>query len=167
LFLQWLQKQLNCGILVPMNGPLDEFHLAAWRALLNTHAVLIDKIDHELAAAKVLPLSWYDVLLVLYEAPDRRLRMHEIASAIVLSRSGLTRLVDNLEAEGLLFRERSGTDRRGAYAVLTDKGLAALRQTWPVYSKGIAEHFARFLGDEEASILTDVFQRMLANDHKT
>ena len=150
-----------------MNEPLDEFHLAAWRAFLNTHAVLIDKIDHELAAAKVLPLSWYDVLLVLYEAPNRRLRMHEIASAIVLSRSGLTRLVDILEAEGLLFRERSGTDRRGAYAVLTDKGLAALRQTWPVYAKGIAEHFAYFLSDKEASILTDVFQRMLANDHKT
>jgi DNA-binding MarR family transcriptional regulator len=167
LFLQPLQKQLNCGILVHMNEPLDEFHLAAWRALLKTHAVLIDKIDHELAAAKVLPLSWYDVLLVLYEAPDRRLRMHEIASAIVLSRSGLTRLVDNLEAEGLLFRERSGKDRRGAYAVLTDKGLAALRQTWPVYSKGIAEHFARFLGNQEASILTDVLQRMLAGDHNT
>jgi DNA-binding MarR family transcriptional regulator len=149
-----------------MNEPLDEFHLAAWRAFLNTHAVLIDKIDHELAAAKVLPLSWYDVLLALYEAPNRRLRMHEIASAIVLSRSGLTRLVDRLEAEGLLFRERSGTDRRGAYAVLTDKGLAALRQTWPVYAKGIVEHFACFLSNKEASILTDVFQKMLANDHK-
>jgi DNA-binding MarR family transcriptional regulator len=150
-----------------MNEPLDEFQLAAWRAMLNTHAVLTDQIDHELAAAKVLPLSWYDVLLALYEAPERRLRMHEIASAIVLSRSGLTRLVDRLEAEGLLFRERSGTDRRGAYAVLTDKGLVALRQTWPVYSKGIAEHFARFLSDEEASILTGVFQKVLAGIHKT
>ena len=58
-----------------MNEPLDEYQLAAWRAFLNTHAVLTDLIDHELAAAKVLPLSWYDVLLVLYEAPDRRLRM--------------------------------------------------------------------------------------------
>ena len=150
-----------------MNEPLDEFHLAAWRAFLNTHAVLTDLIDHELAAAKVLPLSWYDVLLALYEAPDRRLRMHEIASAIVLSRSGLTRLVDRLEAEGMLFRERSGTDRRGAYAVLTDKGLAALRQTWPVYSKGIAEHFARFLSDEEVSILSEVFKRVLAGVRKT
>jgi DNA-binding MarR family transcriptional regulator len=150
-----------------MNEPLDEFQLTAWRAMLNTHAVLIDQIDRELAAAKVLPLSWYDVLLALYEAPDRRLRMHEIASAIVLSRSGLTRLVDRLEAEGLLFRERSGTDRRGAFAVLTDKGLAALRQTWPVYSKGIAEHFARFISDEEVSILNDVFQRVLNGDRMT
>lgn len=149
-----------------MNEPLDEFQLAAWRAMLKTHATLTDQIDHELAAAKVLPLSWYDVLLALYEAPDRRLRMHEIASAIVLSRSGLTRLVDRLEAEGLLFRERSGTDRRGAFAVLTDKGLVALRQTWPVYSKGIAEHFARFLSDEEASILNDIFQRVLAGVRK-
>ncbi len=149
-----------------MNEPLDELHLAAWRAFLNTHAVLTNRIDHELAAAKVLPLSWYDVLLVLYEAPGRRLRMHEIASAIVLSRSGLTRLIDRLEAEGLLFRERSGTDRRGAYAVLTDKGLVALRQAWPVYSRGIAEHFARFLSNEEASMLADVFQRVLAGVRK-
>jgi DNA-binding MarR family transcriptional regulator len=145
-----------------MNEPLDELHLAAWRAFLHTHAVLTDQIDRELAAAKVLPLSWYDVLLALYEAPHRRLRMHEIASAIVLSRSGLTRLVDRLEAEGLLVRERSGTDRRGAYAVITDKGVAALRQAWPVYSKGIADHFARFLSDEEASLLTNIFQRALA-----
>jgi DNA-binding MarR family transcriptional regulator len=150
-----------------MKEPLNENHLAAWRYLLHTHAVLIDKIDRTLSTAKVLPLSWYDVLLVLYEAPDRRLRMHEIAGAIVLSRSGLTRLIDRLETEDLLFRERSGTDRRGAYAVLTDKGLAALRQTWPVYAEGIAEHFACFLSEKEASILTHIFQRMLANDHNT
>ncbi len=104
----------------------------------------------------------HDVLLALYEAPDHRLRMHELARAIVLSRSGLTRLVDRLEAEGLLFRERSGTDRRGAYAVLTDAGLAALRQTWPVYAHGIAEHFACYLSDEEVRTLIEVFQRVMA-----
>jgi DNA-binding MarR family transcriptional regulator len=145
-----------------MTAELEEAQLTAWRSFLTAHATLIDRIEHELVEANVLPLSWYDVLLALYEAPDHRLRMHELASAIVLSRSGLTRLVDRLEAEGLLYRERSGTDRRGAYAVLTDAGLAALRQTWPVYARGIAEHFACYLSDEEVRTLTEVFQRVLA-----
>ncbi len=143
-----------------MMRELEQTRLTAWRSFLTAHAALIDRIEHELAAAKVLPLSWYDVLLALYEAPKRRLRMHELASAIVLSRSGLTRLVDRLEAEGLLFRERSETDRRGAFAVLTDKGLAALRETWPIYEKGIEEHFARYLSNEEVDVLTEVFQRV-------
>jgi DNA-binding MarR family transcriptional regulator len=86
--------------------------------------------------------------------------MNELASAIVLSRSGLTRLVDRLEVEGLLKRERSASDRRGAFAVLTEKGVEAMRKAWPVYAKGIDEHFARFLSEEEARILTGVFQRM-------
>ena len=145
---------------------LEESRLSAWRKFLTAHARLIEQIEHELAEAKVLPLGWYDVLLALYEAPDRRLRMHELASAVVLSRSGLTRLVDRLEAEGLLARERCGTDRRGAYAVLTDAGLAALRQAWPVYMRGIVEHFAGYLNDEEVRVLTEVFQRILAATHE-
>jgi DNA-binding MarR family transcriptional regulator len=107
-----------------------------------------------------VPLSWYDVLFALYEAPDRRLRMSGLASAIVLSRSGLTRLVDRLEAEGLLARERLASDRRGAFAVLTEKGVEAMRRAWPVYARGIQEHFARFLNDEEARIVTKIFRRM-------
>jgi|SRR5579863_10154215 len=142
-----------------MDTELEPSHLAAWRSFLAAHAALINQIEHELIEAEVVPLSWYDVLFALYEAPGQRLRMNELASAIVLSRSGLTRLVDRLEAEGLLSRERCGTDRRGAFAVLTDKGLAAMRGAWPVYAKGIAEHFARHISDEEARMITEVFQR--------
>jgi DNA-binding MarR family transcriptional regulator len=140
---------------------LDEARLAAWRAFITAHALLIDRIDRELAAAGCVPLHWYDVLIELVEAPDHRLRMHQLADQVVLSRSGLTRLVDRLETEGLLKRERSGTDRRGAYAVLTQKGRAALRQAWPVYARGIASHFARHLSVEEAGALTQALQRML------
>jgi DNA-binding MarR family transcriptional regulator len=107
------------------------------------------------------PLSSYDVLIELYEAPEHRLRMHELAERVVLSRSGLTRLVDRLEAEGLLTRERSGTDRRGAYAVITEQGIAALRRTWPIYARGIAEYFAQWLTLEEAQILESAFGRIL------
>src|SRR5437879_4315524 len=105
-----------------MTEKIAESHLAAWRALLNAHAAVIDLIEHELAAEKQLSLSAYDVLLTLQMAPEHRLRMHEIADALVLSRSGLTRRIDGLESEGYLVRERSTSDRRGAYAVLTLKG---------------------------------------------
>src|SRR5215813_4990601 len=115
---------------------LPEAHLAAWRAFLKAHARLVDLIDHDLVAAKRLPLSSYDVLIELYEAPERRLRMHELAERVVLSRSGLTRLVDRLEAEGYLTRDPCKTDRRGAYAVLTEQGREALRHAWPVYAQG-------------------------------
>ena len=140
---------------------LSEQHLAAWRAFLKAHATIIDRIDHDLVAAERPPLSSYDVLIELYEAPEHRLRMHELAERVVLSRSGLTRLVDRLEAEGLLTRERSGTDRRGAYAVITELGIAALRQTWPIYARGIAEYFAQWLTLEEAQLLESAFARIL------
>ena len=140
---------------------LSDQHLVAWRTFLKAHATIINRIDHDLVAAKLPPLSTYDVLIELYEAPEHRLRMHELAERVVLSRSGLTRLVDRLEAEGLLVRDRSGADRRGAYAVITEHGIAALQRTWPIYARGIAEYFARWLTLEEARILEAGFGRVL------
>lgn len=140
---------------------LSEQNLAAWRNFLKAHAVVVDRIDHDLLAAERLPLSSYDVLIELYEAPERRLRMHELAQRVVLSRSGLTRLVDRLEAEGLLRRDRSTTDRRGAYAVITGQGIEALRRAWPVYAQGIARYFAQWLSPEETQVLETAFERIL------
>jgi DNA-binding MarR family transcriptional regulator len=144
-----------------MTEQLSKQHLAAWRTFLKAHALLVDRIDHDLVAARQLPLSWYDVLIELYEAPERRLRMHEVAERVVLSRSGLTRLVDRLEAEGFLRRDRSGTDRRGAYAVITEEGIAALRHAWPFYARGIAQYFAHFLTEEEAQIFESALERIV------
>ena len=141
---------------------LDEPRLAAWRAFLNAHAVVVDLIERDLAAADLIPLTWYDVLVALWEAPGHRLRLHELARAVVLSRSGLTRLVDRLEAAGLLRREPCADDRRGAFAVLTPEGRAAQLRSWPVYSRAIAEHFARHLADEEARTLTEALERVFA-----
>ena len=87
--------------------------------------------------------------------------MYELAERVVLSRSGLTRLVDRLEAEGLLTRDRSGTDRRGAYAVITEQGIAAMRQAWPVYARGIIKYFAQWLTREEAQLLGSALGRIL------
>jgi len=140
---------------------LSEQYLKVWRAFLKAHATVVDRIDHDLAAAERLPLSSYDVLIELYEAPEHRLRMHELAQRVVLSRSGLTRLVDRLEAEGLLTRDRSGTDRRGAYAVITEQGIAAMRQAWPVYARGIIKYFAQWLTPEEAQLLGSALGRIL------
>lgn len=139
----------------------DELRLAAWRAFINAHASVIDRIEQELAEAGQLPLISYDVLVALAESPERRLRMNDLArKVVVLSRSGVTRLVDRLEAEGLLRRERTAVDRRGAYAVITPKGLDALDRARPVYARGIAEHFARYLDDAEVSTLTSALERI-------
>ena len=140
---------------------LSEQHLSAWRAFLKVHATIIGQIERDLMAAKRPPLSTYDVLIELFEAPKHRLRMHELAESVALSRSGLTRLVDRLEAEGLLTRDRCGTDRRGAYAVITEQGIEALQQTWPIYAKGIAEYFAQWLTLEEAQLLESALGRIL------
>lgn len=144
-----------------MDGPLDEFHLAAWRAFINAHAAVIDRIEERLAEARRLPLTSYDVLVALAEAPGRRLRMNDLANrVVVLSRSGVTRLVDRLEAEGLLRRERTAADRRGAYAVITEKGVEELDRARPVYARAIDEFFARHLDDGEVRTITAALQRV-------
>lgn len=140
---------------------LSERQLAAWRGFIKSHATLITAIDRELVEANCLPLHWYDVLVELVEAPAERLRLHELAARVVLSRSGLTRLVDRLEQAGFLRREPDPADRRGAFAILTEQGRQALRQAWPVYARGIEAHFARHLSDEEAEDLVEIFSRIL------
>ncbi|MCA1667861.1 MAG: MarR family transcriptional regulator [Thermomicrobia bacterium] len=145
-----------------MENEPDASRLAAWRTFITAHAALIGRIERDMAAAGVIPLTWYDVLIELYEAPERRLRLHELADAVVLSRSGLSRLIDRLEGAGLLRREAAATDRRGAYAVLTDAGIAAMAAAWPIYARGITTYFAHHLTDTEAALLTDALGRTLA-----
>ncbi|MDQ6662319.1 MAG: MarR family transcriptional regulator [Chloroflexota bacterium] len=139
----------------------------AWQTFITAHAVVIDLIEQELAEAKQLPLSSYDVLLALVNAPNRRLRMHELAQAVLLSRSGLTRLVDRLEQEGLLARERSGPDRRATYAVLTLKGFRAFRRAWPIYAQGILKHFVHHLTEQEMSTLSQMLGQVVAAAHES
>jgi DNA-binding MarR family transcriptional regulator len=147
----------NCG----MPNVVDETRLAAWRNVLTAHATLVDLIDHQLVAAQRIPLHWYDVLIELLEAPENRLRLNELAQRVVLSRSGLTRLIDKLEAAGLLYRQSVESDRRGAFAVLTDAGKQALRQAWPVYASGISRYFASQMSEAEARVIGDVFGRIV------
>ena len=149
-----------------VGGSLDQGRAAAWRGLITANALVLEKIERALAKAGLPPLGWYDVLLELSGAPDGRLRMHELARAVVLSRSGLTRLVDRLEGAGLLRREPDPADRRGSYAAITEDGKEMLRRMWPVYAAGIAEHFGRHLGDDEARVIAAAFGRV-ANAART
>jgi len=132
--------------------PIAEDQLATWRAFLNAHALVIRRIEAELQREGLPSLGWYDVLWALYRAPERRLRMHELAERVVLSRTGMSRLVDRIEAADLLRRELVPSDRRGAYAALTDKGVALLRRMWPIYARGVERLFLEQIGEDSASL---------------
>jgi DNA-binding MarR family transcriptional regulator len=134
---------------------------SVWPSFLTAHAVLVEAIERRLAAAGQPPLGWYDVLWTLERAPDHRLRMSELADKVVLSRSNLTRLADRLEEAGLLRRERSDEDRRGAFAVLTAQGQAARRAMWPVYQAAIKELFESKLSEAEATVIGGALRRVL------
>src|SRR5262245_9530906 len=136
-------------------------HVAAWRALLTAHAELTEWMDAALRAADVIPLRWYDALFSLYEAPGRRLRLAEMAKATLLTRSGLTRLVDRLEQAGLLTREPCEDDARGAFAVLTPEGLQALRRCWRIYGTEIEATVGRRLTASEARTLRALLTRLV------
>ena len=149
---------------MPEEGPdgPDDLRLAAWRSFLHANAALSHVLGHELEEAQGLPLSWYDVLLKLHEAGGQ-LRMQELANAVLLSKSGLTRLVDRMERDGLVSRQPCVSDRRGWLAVLTPQGQARLRKAGPVHLRGIEQHFGRFVDEREARVLRDVCDRLL--DH--
>jgi DNA-binding MarR family transcriptional regulator len=134
--------------------------LAAWFGFLRTHASLVRQLDDELQRAHGLPLSSYDVLTQLAQAPGRRLRMAELADAVVLSRSGLTRLVDRLERQGLVCRSPADLDARGTYAVLTEQGLARLTEARPTHHAGIRRLFVDRLTPPELDGLARTWERI-------
>jgi DNA-binding MarR family transcriptional regulator len=141
---------------------MDDAELATWKAFLNAHVVLVQRIETDLNARGLPPLSWYDVLWPLHRADHRRLRMNELAQQVVLSRTGLVRLVDRIEAAGLLRREPVPEDGRGAYAVITQEGTATLRRMWPVYQRHIQHDFLDPLGSEAARLRT-ALERIVQN----
>jgi DNA-binding MarR family transcriptional regulator len=140
----------------------DPASLSAWRLLLEAHATVTELLENELVTERGLPLSRYDVLLNLAEAPGGRLRMQELSASVLLSKSGLSRLVDRMVEAGLVRRERCEDDRRGWFAVLTDQGRSALRRAAPVHLRGIEEHFTRHLEPEEVEAMTAALKRVVA-----
>src|SRR3954468_20016345 len=118
-----------------------ELATSAWAALLRTHAALVPQLDRTVQRKVGLPLSWYDVLLELAAAPQRRLRMSELGERVVLSRTRVSRIVDELVDASLVCREENTADKRSAYAKLTDAGLARYRAAAPHYLQAIEDQF--------------------------
>jgi DNA-binding MarR family transcriptional regulator len=140
---------------------LADEELAAWRGFLRAHAGLTKALDAELTEAHDLPLSSYEVLLFLAEAPDGRMRMSELAESVLLSRSGLTRLIDRLEQGKLIRRERCDTDARGWFAVITEAGRDAFAEARRTHLDGVRRRFLDCLSPEEQRLLARLFERLL------
>ncbi len=133
----------------------------AWGALLRVHATLVPALDRELQAAHQLPLAWYDVLLELNSGPDRRLRMSELGERVTLSRTRVSRLVDEMSVAGLVRRDANPDDRRSAYAVLTTKGRNVFRQAAPTYLAGIDRHFGQPMTLAEISLIRSGLDKVI------
>jgi DNA-binding MarR family transcriptional regulator len=136
---------------------------AAWGSLLQVHAALVPELDRGVRDATGLPLAWYDVLLELSAARDERLTMSQLGERAVLSRSRVSRVVDELTRAGLVRRDANDEDARSAYAVITEAGHARFREAAPVYLAGIEERFAAALTVGELQTLLTLLQRVL--DH--
>lgn len=131
---------------------ISEEQLRTWRAFLNAHSTMLRRISRDLEEADLPPLTWYDVLAALRDAPDGQLRQVEIAERVLLSHSGLSRLIDRIEKQGLVDRRVCTSDRRAFFVALTDEGRAMLERMWPVYARGIAEDFLPALGSNPREV---------------
>jgi DNA-binding MarR family transcriptional regulator len=140
---------------------LSRDELGAWRGMLRVHSALVKALDAELLAEHDLPLTSYDVLINLQAAPGHRRRMSDLADSVLLSRSGMTRLVDRLEREGLLLRDTCASDGRGCFAVLTEEGEALLRRARRTHLAGVRERFLRHFTPEEQRALARCWNRVL------
>lgn len=142
---------------------LSPTELSAWRGMLEAHARVTRALDTQMRAEHGLPVSSYEVLMFLADAPGRRLRMSEIADRVLLSRSGLTRLVDRLEQLGLVSRCGVETDGRGAYAQLTDAGLEHFRAAQRTHLDGVREYFLDHLTADDQVALAGIWERLDRN----
>jgi DNA-binding MarR family transcriptional regulator len=141
--------------------PLTPRELCAWRGMLRVHATLVKALDAELEAAHGLSLTSYEVLLFLGDAPEGQLRMHDLAASVLLSRSGLTRLADRLERDGLIERRACSSDARGSFAVITGEGRGRLAAARATHLDGIRRHFLAHVPPGDQDRLGDTWERIL------
>lgn len=140
----------------------SEAGIRAWSHFLGAQALALHAIEERLKAAGQPPMAWYDVLLEL-ERAGGKLRQGELAAALVVERYNVTRLLDRLEAAGLVQREQVASDRRGTMAVLTEAGRARRQEAWPHYRAAVLEVFAGALSATEAEALTDVLKKLIGH----
>jgi DNA-binding MarR family transcriptional regulator len=140
---------------VAETGSDESVHLQAWRALIRAQSSLACHLERELEEAAGLSLAWYEVLLVLDRAPEGALRLQQLMGTVLMTKSGVTRLVDRMEEAGLVSRSGCPSDRRGAFAVITDLGRQTLGRAAPVHAQGIDRHLASVLDPARAAQLRD------------
>ncbi|BCL18069.1 MarR family winged helix-turn-helix transcriptional regulator [Micromonospora sagamiensis] len=144
---------------LPRQGPLTADEEAFLRAFARTIITVPRAFDADLLREQGMSMSEYTVLRLLSEAPDRRLRMNDLATAGALSLSGTSRIVDRLEAQSLVRRQRCPSDRRGYHAVLTDAGFDRLRQAWPVHLASVRRHVFDHLPTADLAAFTAALER--------
>ncbi|MFL5864526.1 MAG: MarR family winged helix-turn-helix transcriptional regulator [Solirubrobacteraceae bacterium] len=137
-------------------------HLDAWRAVVTSHAAVTERVQRALAAADLPPLSWFEVLSAVKLSPTGRPRMSDLAEWLTLSRGGITKLVDRLEAAGYLERVTCATDRRSFQAELTPAGDSMLEDMRAVYEAEL-ERDLRALTSEEAELISATLQKVTAS----
>jgi len=135
--------------------------VSAWAGLLRTYAAVLPKVERALASTG-LPLTWYDVLLVVNAAPGRRLRMTELGQRAVVSRERVSRVVTELERAGLVVREANPDDKRSSFTVITAEGRRRLRASAPVYLKAIEKHFLSHLTDDQTRMLSQALGQVVS-----
>jgi DNA-binding MarR family transcriptional regulator len=146
---------------VSANGNrLDRDELAAWRGMLRVHSDMTRVLDAELTHRHRLPLTSYEVLLFLADSPDGRMRMSELADSVLLSRSGLTRLVDRLERDGLLEREQCEEDARGYFAAITDRGRTLFTEARRTHLAGVRERFLSRFSRDDLQTLGELWEKV-------
>lgn len=148
--------------MAPSTPLLNQRELAAWRGMLRVHAAVTRQLDAELLAEHALSLSSYEVLLFLADAPDGQLRMSELADGVLLSRSGLTRLVDRLVRDGLVRRERCEDDARGLNAVITREGRKLFARARRTHLAGVRRLYLSRFEDAELDLLGELMERPLS-----
>ncbi len=141
---------------------LNRQELAAWRGMLRTYTLLQRELEARLEARDGLQNSSYEVLMHLSDAPDGRMRLSDLAALAILSRSGLTRMIDRLEREGQVVRERCPEDARGYFAVLTDEGRAQVAAARVEYLQDVRTLFLERMSSKERDVLGTVWARLLA-----
>jgi len=144
----------------PDSRQLNGRELAAWKGMLAAHRDITAAIDEELKREHEISLGFYAVLLLLAEAPERSMRMGQLADGILISHSGLTRLVDRMVARGLVERHTCSEDRRGTWARLTEDGDVTFRQARPTHLAAIREHFVSRLDDDDLDSLASAWKKL-------
>ncbi|MFI7019397.1 MarR family winged helix-turn-helix transcriptional regulator [Streptomyces sp. NPDC050164] len=141
-----------------------DYQLEAWRAMLLAHNTAVRAIESDVQRDGRVPLTWYDVLLELRAAGEEGLRMQDVANRVVLSRTRVSRLVDEMVRAGLVRKVPDPHDRRVSWAAISEDGLAALRETAPVYMRSIRRHFSAYLSDEDAQVIAEALHKVAQRD---